>query len=291
MNWIVPDLIAATALPSARDLRRLREAGVTLLVSVVPELPDLDEVERADMRHLHLPVDYMSAPSRQQIRKFVSAVEAELRRGGKVAVHCIGGFGRTGTVIACYLVSQGTDPREAISLVRRQRPGSIESEEQVEAVFAWAAAQAAVRSVAAPSAGDDGDAAQEADTRIGDSELTPAAQQETWLRKEGTAKMARERATGYLRWGDNGSAVDVRSLPSAPGGGPKVEDLKGALRTFRADNEVTVTLTETLGEETEAWITVACPPGKQAGLLIATGQIVDLLVRGGVYEEVLLSGL
>lgn len=53
-----------------------------------------------------------------------------------VAVHCALGFGRTGTMLACYLVKErGLTAGDAIAEIRRLRPGSIETYEQEKAVF------------------------------------------------------------------------------------------------------------------------------------------------------------
>ena len=47
---------------------------------------------------------------------------------GKVAVHCHAGLGRTGVLIACYLVyGARLRANDAIRLVRNKRPGSIQS--------------------------------------------------------------------------------------------------------------------------------------------------------------------
>jgi len=54
-------------------------------------------------------------------------------------VSCYAGIGRTGTVLACYLVHRGEEPAEAIIRVRRLRPGSIETPEQETAVRQYAA--------------------------------------------------------------------------------------------------------------------------------------------------------
>ncbi len=54
-----------------------------------------------------------------------------------VAVHCIAGLGRTGTILACYLVGQGISAEEAITTIRKWRPGSIEISEQEAVIYEY----------------------------------------------------------------------------------------------------------------------------------------------------------
>jgi len=54
-------------------------------------------------------------------------------------VHCLAGLGRTGTLLACYLVKyQKTSADDAIQKVREERPGSIQSYPQEEMIFQFA---------------------------------------------------------------------------------------------------------------------------------------------------------
>jgi protein-tyrosine phosphatase len=65
----------------------------------------------------------------------------EGRRTGNVAVACMGGVGRTGTVAACALVQAGVSPDDAIATVRAVRhPTAVETAEQERFVAAFAAA-------------------------------------------------------------------------------------------------------------------------------------------------------
>ena len=64
----------------------------------------------------------------------VDFIDAALGAGKPVGVSCGSGFGRTGTVLACYLVSTGLNVSEAIKAVRQKRAGSIETPEQENAI-------------------------------------------------------------------------------------------------------------------------------------------------------------
>ncbi|MHC4885453.1 MAG: phosphatase domain-containing protein, partial [Planctomycetota bacterium] len=52
--------------------------------------------------------------------------------------HCGTGIGRTGTMLACYLVAQGRSADAAIRELRRSRPGSIETRAQIRVVHDYA---------------------------------------------------------------------------------------------------------------------------------------------------------
>lgn len=55
-------------------------------------------------------------------------LRGRLRGGGRVLVHCLGGQGRSGMIAARLLVELGeAAPDAAIALVRRVRPGAVET--------------------------------------------------------------------------------------------------------------------------------------------------------------------
>lgn len=137
LDWILPEELAALPCPDTDQLPRLADLGIKLLVSLNARPPSTAAVEAAGMLHLKLPFANGTAPDVDLIEQFVVAVEASLKRGEPVAVHCDAGLGRTGTMIAAYLVSTGKTAHEAMDDVRDRHRGSIETSLQERAVINW----------------------------------------------------------------------------------------------------------------------------------------------------------
>ena len=53
----------------------------------------------------------MSSPPPDDLDRAVAFLRGVIEAGGRALVHCGAGYGRTGTVIACYLVAQGMTDR------------------------------------------------------------------------------------------------------------------------------------------------------------------------------------
>jgi protein-tyrosine phosphatase len=130
------------------DFSLLRAAGVQRLLLLVDD---------AELRHWSDPaiVDHGRVAGVVVIRHPIPdgqpprsasdmrAILDEIREGrasGNVAVACMGGVGRTGTVAACALVEGGMAPDEAIATVRAVRhPTAVETAEQERFVRSFAA--------------------------------------------------------------------------------------------------------------------------------------------------------
>jgi hypothetical protein len=124
----------------ACDLATIEAWGAEILVSLIePREYALAGVERLPelvpigIRHIQLPIADFSVPDDRWENAWEregALVRSVLRRGGKVCIHCMGGYGRTGMVAARILVEFGVEPKEAIALIRAARPGAIEMPEQ-----------------------------------------------------------------------------------------------------------------------------------------------------------------
>ena len=138
-TWVDKPHLAAMARPSdADDLVWLRKQGIELLIALTEERPRRDWVNDAGLLVMHVPVEDMDAPTQGQLDRCVSAIERANAHGMGVGVHCGAGLGRTGVVLAAYFVAKGMSAQNAIGKVRRLRPGSVETDEQAEAVVEFA---------------------------------------------------------------------------------------------------------------------------------------------------------
>jgi protein-tyrosine phosphatase len=137
-----------------QDFASLRKAGVERLVLLVDdaELRTWGDVEivaigaSAGVTVLRHPISDGHPPDSIADMETILTEIRDGRRVGGVAVACMGGVGRSGTVAACALLTAGMTPEEAIATVRAVRhPTAVETAEQERFVRSFAAAQAAMR--------------------------------------------------------------------------------------------------------------------------------------------------
>ena len=139
-TWVIPGELAAMARPEnpRTVLEFFKDEGIEAIITLMERPLNKALIEEFDFEYHHIPISDFSAPTADQISQFVEAVEGARRSGKKVVVHCLAGQGRTGTMLACYRVSQGISADEAISEIRTLRPGSVETYAQERAVHQYA---------------------------------------------------------------------------------------------------------------------------------------------------------
>jgi len=138
-SWIEKLRLAALAAPESEDeLYWLREQGIQLLLSLTEEPPPRTWINNSGFLLLHVPIIDLEAPSQEQLDQCISAMDRAMENNMGVAVHCGAGLGRTGTILAAFFVYRGMTASQAIARVRTLRPGSIETEEQADAVMEFA---------------------------------------------------------------------------------------------------------------------------------------------------------
>lgn len=143
--WLIDNVLAGCSRPGVRrgsletDLAILQSRGIGALISLTESPLPAGALDRHGILGLHLPVDDFQAPTPDQMLEAFAFLDRARATGTPAAVHCLAGQGRTGTVLAAYLIRGGLSAEEAIAEVRSVCPGAVEAEPQRRALAAWAA--------------------------------------------------------------------------------------------------------------------------------------------------------
>ena len=133
-SWLIDSKLAGSGMPTTFDeLDWVLKQGVKSVVTMTEN--SLPESWVDEIKYLHVPTPDLTAPDMEKIDSAVDFIHERITNDEAVMVHCAAGMGRAGTILACYLVKyKKQSAGNAIKKIRKERPGSIQSEIQEIAI-------------------------------------------------------------------------------------------------------------------------------------------------------------
>nr|XP_023400444.1 dual specificity protein phosphatase CDC14B isoform X3 [Loxodonta africana] len=137
LNWIIPDRFIAFCGPHTRTrlesgyhqhspeayVQYFKNHNVTTIIRLNKRMYDAKRFTDAGFDHHDLFFADGSTPTDAIVKEFLDICE---NAEGAIAVHCKAGLGRTGTLIACYIMKHyRMSAAETIAWIRICRPGSV----------------------------------------------------------------------------------------------------------------------------------------------------------------------
>jgi protein tyrosine/serine phosphatase len=136
--WVVPHKFLGGEYPGDKDpvkarekIKRFLEVGVRHFVDLtefgeydfIPYETILSEESRAantTATYQRFPIRDINVPrDAEYLAEILFVIDRQIRQGGTVYVHCWGGVGRTGLVVACWLQVHGRTPGCSLGRVER----------------------------------------------------------------------------------------------------------------------------------------------------------------------------
>ncbi len=166
--WVVPGNLLAGGYPGSEDpieeerkLKGLIQAGIRHVISLMepqeydrpddPFAPYVDHMESiAEKLKISITFDQISikdfsVSTERQMFRILNQIDMCIKYDKPVYVHCLGGKGRTGTVVGCYLTRHGfATGNDVIVMIKELRKNtedfsdpSPETREQINMVLNW----------------------------------------------------------------------------------------------------------------------------------------------------------
>lgn len=165
--WVIPGKLLAGEYPGSKEpeemdakLKRLIGCGIRRYLNLMEEnetdyadnlfipyekvLTKIAQSADIQLSCIRIPIRDFNIPSIEKMNSILDIIDQALDHSEPVYIHCLGGIGRTGTTVGCYLMRHGLANSDnvlgKIKNLRRNIPGasrSPETDQQREMIMNW----------------------------------------------------------------------------------------------------------------------------------------------------------
>ncbi|MGD0477499.1 MAG: dual specificity protein phosphatase family protein [Nitrososphaerales archaeon] len=130
--WVEQGKLAGSGYPASRSqLEWLRSQGIKAILTLTENPLPGQWLDGLSFEVHHIPMRDHQAPDAASLEEAATFVRDKVKDGKTTLVHCLAGEGRTGCVLAAYLIKdKGIAADEAIKVLRRIKPGFVERDQE-----------------------------------------------------------------------------------------------------------------------------------------------------------------
>jgi atypical dual specificity phosphatase len=126
--WVEQGKLAGSGYPASRkQLEWIAAQGIDVVLTLTEKPLPAELTDHIGMEFVHLSMRDHGVPDPGTLDRGATLVQACIGEGRKVLVHCLAGEGRTGCILAAYLIKyRQMSAQEALSSLRKIKPAFVE---------------------------------------------------------------------------------------------------------------------------------------------------------------------
>ncbi len=130
--WIEKGKLAGSGFPASKNqVEWIVSQGIDVVLTLTEKALPAAWVEGIPVNVKHIPMKDHAAPEVTALETAASYVHGQLNEGHTLLVHCLAGEGRTGCVLAAYLIKERqVSAEEAMSTLRTLKPSFVEAAQE-----------------------------------------------------------------------------------------------------------------------------------------------------------------
>jgi len=138
LRWITKEIAVSGAPISNTALGIIKQSGIEVILNLCLECGNLHEVEReAGFIVYWLPISDAYGPELDELDYVLGWLNDHVEAGKKVLIHCRFGVGRSGTIIAAYLLKKGLGLKHVFEKMKKM-PATPISRDQRKIIVEYA---------------------------------------------------------------------------------------------------------------------------------------------------------